>query len=714
MHNFLEHFPDTLAKGLTLIELLRHRALYQADQTLYTFLQDGETESFRLTCGELDQQARAIAASLQSLVAPGDRAILVYQSGLDYIAAFFGCLYASVVAVPAYPPRRNQNQSRLQSIVADAQATVVLTTTAELGKMDNQIAQNPELAALHWLPTDLIASHLASEWQEPMVSGSDLAFLQYTSGSTGTPRGVMVSHENLLQNLTLIHQCFEHAPHSRGVIWLPPYHDMGLIGGILQPLFGGFPVVLMSPFAFLQKPLRWLEAISRYQATTSGGPNFAYDLACRQVTPEQRATLDLSRWDVAFTGAEPIRAETLDHFAHTFAECGFRREAFYPCYGMAETTLIISGGLKADPPLICQVDKAALEQNQVVVVGEEYNTAQAIVSCGRSWLDQKIEIVDPETFIPCHAGKVGEIWVSSSSVALGYWKQPENTEATFRAYLNDSGNEPFLRTGDLGFVQDGELFVTGRLKDLIIIRGCNHYPQDIELTATQSHPALRSGCGAAILVEVDGVEQLAIACEVERNYLRQLDVQSVATAIRQAVSKHHDLQVYTVALLKTASIPKTSSGKIKRHACQAGFWDGSLDVVGHWTAMPQDINLEQQAQVNPLQEQGPSEKQGLAAIDQTLTPTSTPDEIENWLIAYLALYLKVPSNEININEPFANYGMDSSVAVSATGELAQWLNLELDPTLFWEYPSIKAVVQYLSQECRYLQPEDTQSGDADT
>jgi acyl-CoA synthetase (AMP-forming)/AMP-acid ligase II/acyl carrier protein len=699
VHKFLEHFPDTLAKGSTLVELLRHRALYQTDQTIYTFLQDGETESSRLTCRELDQQARVIAASLQSLVAPGARAMLVYPPGLDYISAFFGCLYASVVAVPAYPPRRNQNQSRLQAIVADAQVTIALTTTFELDKMENQIAQNPELAALQWLSTDLIARSLGSEWQEPIVSGSDLAFLQYTSGSTGTPRGVMVSHENLLQNLTLIHQCFEHTPNSRGVIWLPPYHDMGLIGGIWQPLFGGFPVVLISPLAFLQKPFRWLEAISRYQATTSGGPNFAYDLACRKITPEQRATLDLSHWDVAFTGAEPIRAETLDHFARTFAECGFRREAFYPCYGMAETTLMISGGLKADPPLIRQVDKAALEQNQVVVVDDQCSTAQAIVSCGRSWLDQKIEIVDPETFTPCPAGKIGEIWVSSPSVAIGYWKQSENTEATFRAYLKDSGNGPFLRTGDLGFLQDGELFVTGRLKDLIIIRGRNHYPQDIELTVTQSHPALRPGCAAAFLMEVDSVEQLAIACEVERNYLRQLDVQSVATAIRQAVSEYHDLQVYAVVLLKTASIPKTSSGKIKRHSCQAGFWDESLDVVGHWTATPQDINLEQQAQVDPLQEQAPPEKQGLVTIGQTLTPTSTPDEIENWLIAYLALYLKVPPNEININEPFANYGMDSSVAVSATGELAKWLNLELDPTLFWEYPNIKAVVQYLSQEC---------------
>jgi acyl-CoA synthetase (AMP-forming)/AMP-acid ligase II/acyl carrier protein len=705
VHNFLEHFPNTLAKCSTLVELLRYRTLHQTDQTVYTFLQDRETESDRLTYQELDRKARAIAASIQSLVARGSRAMLVYPPGLDYIAAFFGCLYASVVAVPAYPPRRNQNMSRLQAIVVDAQATVALTTTSELGKMASQIAQNSELAALQWLPTDRIASNLASDWQEPILSGSNLAFLQYTSGSTGTPKGVMVSHENLLHNLKLIHQCFEHTPNSRGVIWLPPYHDMGLIGGILQPLFGGFPVMLMSPVAFLQKPLRWLEAISRYQATTSGGPNFAYDLACRQLTPEQQATLDLSSWDVAFTGAEPIRAETLERFARTFADCGFRREAFYPCYGMAETTLIVSGGLKAEPPLIRQVEKTALEQNRVVVAGGECNNSHAIVSCGRSWLNQKIAIADPESLTQCPEGKIGEIWVSSPSVASGYWKQPEKTEETFRAYLADIGIGPFLRTGDLGFLQDGELFVTGRLKDLIIIRGRNHYPQDIELTVTQSHPALRPSCGAAFSVEVGGVEQLAIACEVERNYLRRLDVKSVIAAIRQAVSEHHEIQVYVVVLLKTASIPKTSSGKIKRHACQAGFLDGSLDVVGDWTANPQEINLEEQPQVDQLWEQVPSDKNRFATSCQTLTPASTPEEIENWLISYLALYLKVPANEINISEPFANYGMDSSVAISATGELAQCLGLELEPTLFWEYPSIKAVAQYLSQECSHLQSE---------
>lgn len=697
MENFLEYFPNSLAKCSTLVELLRYRTLHQTEQAVYTFSQDQDTESERLTYEELDQKARAIAASIQSIVATGSRVMLVYPPGLDYIAAFFGCLYASVVAVPAYPPKRHQNISRLQTIVADAQATIALTTTSELGKMKSQIAQNPELAALQWLPSDRIASNLASDWQEPILSGSNLAFLQYTSGSTGTPKGVMVSHENLLHNLKLIQLCFEHTPNSRGVIWLPPYHDMGLIGGILQPLYGGFPVMLMSPVAFLQKPLRWLEAISRYQATTSGGPNFAYDLACRQITPEQRATLDLSSWDLAFTGAEPIRTETLERFARTFADCGFRREAFYPCYGMAEATLIISGGLKSEPPRICQVEKTELEQNRVVVTDVEGDNSQVFVGCGRSWLDQKIAIANPESLTQCPEGQVGEIWVSSPSVASGYWQQPQKTEETFRAYLADIDTGPFLRTGDLGFLQSGELFVTGRLKDLIIIRGRNHYPQDIEQTVTQSHSALRLSCGAAFSVEVEGVEQLAIACEVERNYLRQLDVKSVVAAIRQAVSADHEIQVYAVVLLKTASIPKTSSGKIKRHACQAGFLDGSLDVIGHWTINSQEIDLDQ------LSDQLPADKNSFATSHPTLTPTSTPEEIENWLISYLVLYLKVPANEINISEPFAKYGMDSSVAVSATGELAQYLGLELEPTLFWEYPSIKAVAKYLAEECNHLQ-----------
>jgi acyl-CoA synthetase (AMP-forming)/AMP-acid ligase II len=585
-----------------LSELLLYRAQGQPDQNAYTFLRGGEVETEKLTYKTLLHKAQAIAAQLQKLGVSGERALLLYQPGLEFIAAFFGCLFAPMLAVPAYPPRKNQNLSRLQAIASSSQARVVLTTAALLDQLQSDSRQIPELVNLQWLATDTIEPETAAEWQEIEVNSETIAFLQYTSGSTGNPKGVMVSHGNLLHNSAVIHQCFGHQTTSQGLIWLPPYHDMGLIGGIIQPLYGGLPVVLMSPVDFLQKPYRWLQAISRYQATTSGGPNFAYDLCVRKVTPEQMAGVDLSSWEVAFTGAEPIRATTLEQFATTFAPYGFRKEAFYPCYGMAETTLLITGGVKTALPIERQLDSTALEQNRVVETTRNHENARTIVGCGQNCLEQKLVIVNPDTLTLCGAEQVGEIWVSGASVAQGYWEQPEETEKTFHAYLADTGEGPFLRTGDLGFLQDGELFVTGRIKDVIIIRGQNHYPQDIELTVEKSHPSLRIGCCAAFAVEFQGSERLVIVVEVERSYLKKLDVQEVVGSIKQAVVTQHGLDIFAAVLVKTGSIPKTSSGKIRRHACRAEFLTGSLDVVKDWSENPQAttkyINL--QAEIDSM------------------------------------------------------------------------------------------------------------------
>ncbi|AOY82446.1 fatty acyl-AMP ligase [Moorena producens JHB] len=582
----LDYSSNIISQFSTLVDLLGTRAENQPDQIAYIFLENGETESAQLNYQDLNRQAQALGASLQSLVAPGERVLLLYPPGLEFIAAFFGCLYAGVVAVPAYPPRRNQKMSRLEAIVADAQATVALTTTSVLGNIQGKLTENPELASLRWLATDNIGSDRANQWQEPALTTKTLAFLQYTSGSTGTPKGVMVSHGNLLHNEQMIQQAFGHTADTIVVGWLPFYHDMGLIGNVLQPLYLGKPVILMPPVAFLQKPIRWLQAISRYKATTSGGPNFAYDLCVNKIKPEQLTGLDLSSWRVAFSGAEPVLPQTLERFANYFAPCGFRSEAFYPCYGMAETTLLVSGGLKTAEPMIRLVDGAALSQNKVVQSTDHNEEVRGIVGCGRSWLNQKIAIANPESKIQCPDGQVGEIWVSGSSVAMGYWRKPQKTQETFHAYLADSQEGPFLRTGDLGFLLDGELFVTGRIKDVIIIRGQNHYPQDIELTVQKSHPALRPNCGAAFTMEFNGSERLVIVQEVERSYLRKLDVNQVVGNILQAVTAEHALKVYAIVLVKTGSIPKTSSGKIRRQACRAEFITGSLNVVGDWSQNP--------------------------------------------------------------------------------------------------------------------------------
>jgi acyl-CoA synthetase (AMP-forming)/AMP-acid ligase II len=586
---------ENKTKIATLIDILRYRALNEPEKTAYNFLVDGETETISITYKQLEQRARAIAVYLRSLSPPGERVLLFYPPGLDYIEAFFGCLYAGVIAIPVYPPRPNRSLSRLQSIIEDAQAKVALTTLSIISTLERKLDRAPELETLHWLATETITNDLADDWKETPLSGDTLAFLQYTSGSTAEPKGVKISHSNLLHNLSAIYRCFRHSDESQGVIWLPPYHDMGLIGGILQPLYGGFSVVLMSPLIFLQNPLRWLQAISRYKATTSGGPNFAYDLCVRKFKPEQDPFLDLSSWHVAFNGAEPINYETLEKFTLTFAPYGFRPEAFYPCYGMAEATLIISGGLKNKPPITKIVRGTALEKNQIVTVNLDEDNYRILVGCGQSLSDQKLAIVNPETLSQCPPGEVGEIWVSGSSIAKGYWNQPQETEATFNAYLSDSGEGPFLRTGDLGFIEDGELFVTGRLKDIIIINGRNHYPQDIERTVEETNPFIRPSCTASFSVNIDGEERLVVLAEVDRNYWelnrstakiapekvakKAIDAKDLIQSIGREVFKNHDLQVYSTLLLKPGAIPKTSSGKIQRHACRTSFLTGDFYVM---------------------------------------------------------------------------------------------------------------------------------------
>ena len=579
-------------KAATLVDILRNRAREQPNFSIYNFLVDGENEKLDLTYGELEQKAKAIAAYLQSITSPQDRVLLLYPAGLDYITAFFGCLYAGVIAIPAYPPRPNRSLNRIQNILHNAQTDIALTNSDTFQSLEKQLEKTPELKKLRWIATNAIASSQEKNWREPNISEDSIAFLQYTSGSTAEPKGVKIAYENLLHNLEAIHRCFRHSSQSKGVIWLPPYHDMGLIGGILQPLYGGFPVTLMSPLMFLQNPLRWLRAISNTQATTSGGPNFAYDLCVRKFKPEQLIGLDLSSWQVAFNGAEPINNDTLKQFAETFSPYGFDPSAFYPCYGMAEATLIISGGSEDKAVVTKTVQRKALEENKIIPSNAKDVNPHTLVSCGRSLIDQKIAIVHPETLISCQPGEVGEIWVSGSSVAQGYWQQPKVTELTFNAYLKDTKKGPFLRTGDLGFLDRGELFFTGRLKDMIVIKGRNHYPQDIEKTVEETNSWIRPSCVASFSIDLAGEEKLIVLAEVERRYWSSnrlsvksngnstsdtISVKDLTQSIKREIFKNHDLQVHTILLLKPGSLPKTSSGKIQRHACRTDFVNSDLE-----------------------------------------------------------------------------------------------------------------------------------------
>ncbi len=489
--------------GTTLVEVLRRQAERLGEGRAYTFLLDGETAEAHLTYAELDRRARGLAATLaREGVGAGDRVLLLYPPGFDYVAAFFGCLYAGAVAVPAYPPRSRRPSARLQSIQESAGAKAVLATAAVLSGLDRQLPRRPGVL---WQAAEGVEMERgAEEWRDPGTGGEALAFLQYTSGSTAAPKGVMLRHANLLANLEQIRRSFAQTPEERTVIWLPPYHDMGLIGGILTPLYAGNTAVLLSPVSFLQRPLRWLRAISRYRGTTSGGPNFAYDLCVERIGAEEREKLDLSSWTLAFNGAEPVRAATLERFAAAFAPCGFRKEAFLPCYGLAEGTLLAACGRRGDGAEVAAFASAELERHHAVAVAPEEvaaGEARALVGCGVAPEGARLQVVDPERSVPCAAGEVGEIWIAGPAVAAGYWGLPEATAASFGARTADGGG-PWLRTGDLGFLDGhGDLFVTGRIKDLIILRGRNHYPQDVELTVERAHPALRPGCGAAFAVE---------------------------------------------------------------------------------------------------------------------------------------------------------------------------------------------------------------------
>ena len=546
----------------TWTQLIQQRANYQPDKTAYIFLQNGEIETDRLNYSQLYQQSRAIAAYLQTSLSKGDRAILLYPPGLDFITAFYGCLLAGIIAVPANMPHPKRPFSRVNAIIADASATAVLTTSAIKTKLLAQTNNHLDLSDQNWWITDQIDDHWSENWKAPQVTSDSLAFLQYTSGSTGLPKGVMVTHRNILHNQQAIQQAFEHNDSTIMLSWLPLFHDMGLIGHVLQPFYLGIASILMPPLVFLQRPQRWLKAISHYRVTTSGAPNFAYQKCIEKITPEHQAELDLSCWEIAFNGSEPVQEETMRQFAEVFAPCGFRPEAFYPCYGSAEATLFITGGNKQTPPAIYR----KLENNSVV-------------SCGKAWADQTITIANPETLTVCLPGEVGEIWVKGESISSGYWNRPQLSQETFQAYLCESNEGPFLRTGDLGFIQEGELYITGRLKEVIILKGKNYYPHDLESTALKSHDALLSQGTAAFTAEIGGEEQLVILQEVKRQYLKQIDGEEAIAAIATALMTQHDLRAYDIWLLAPGSLPKTSSGKLQRYRCREAFLNKSFKVL---------------------------------------------------------------------------------------------------------------------------------------
>jgi 8-amino-7-oxononanoate synthase/acyl carrier protein len=663
--------PNTEASiAPTIVDLLRQRAAYRPHDRAFTFLVDGENEELNITYAELDRKARAVGAWLVSEGMAGKRVLLLYPSGLDFIAAFMGCLYGGAIAVPAYPPRKNRSVERIEAIAADADASVALTTRDVVDRFDALRATAPSLEHLIWKVDSELDVSWADRWERPDIDGSTLAFLQYTSGSTGTPKGVMLSHENLLHNSLRIMQAFEITRSQSGVFWLPSFHDMGLIGGILVPLYGGKFNVLMSPVAFLQKPLRWLQAISKYRATISGGPNFAYELCVRKTTPEQRATLDLSSWTLAFNGAEPVRAETIDAFCEAFAPCGFRREAFFPCYGLAESTLMVTGGMKFEPPVVRSFDASSIETGAAVVRPANAPAVRRLVGSGRELDGQDVLIVDPQSCEALPPGRVGEIWVSGPSVAQGYWNRADASAETFGAMLAQPHRTPseqpvatwrpnpgpYLRTGDLGFFDNGELFVAGRLKDLIIIRGRNHYPQDIEHGVEEASALVRAGSIAAFAVDVDGRERVVVVAEVERGRREAAEITAAFEAIRKRLATEHELAVEAIVLVRPNSVPKTSSGKIQRHACKRQFLDGTLEVVDQHIGWLQPAGT---AGTGPEQPRLARQRPVGEASRSQRADRELPQEIVQAVFDHVRRIAKERAGQLTLDTNIVELGLDS-------------------------------------------------------
>lgn len=638
-----------LKRFSSLCELLSWRAK-EGGACGYSFLRE-DGGAVRLGWRELEARARRVAAALGRRLAPGERVLLVYPAGFDFLTALFGCLYARLLAVPLPLAATRAGMEKFLPVMEDAGARLALTDAAHLA------AARAALPAAAWEATEELTAEGEAGWEGPMPEADETAYLQYTSGSTRTPRGVMLTHANLLHNLANIDSGFRHGPESVAVTWLPHFHDMGLIYGLLAPLYGGFPCYWMAPATFVGRPRAWLEAISTYRATHSGGPNFAYELCVRRIGPEQREGLDLGCWEVAFNGAEPVQAETLERFSRAFAICGFRASAFYPAYGLAEASLKVSGGERGEGWVSFEADAAWLQRNRVREAAG--GAARRLVGCGRPGLDTRVVIVNPETGRRCPPEEVGEIWVAGPGVARGYWGRPEETRETFGAFLTDTGEGPFLRTGDLGFERDGELYIAGRLKDLIIIRGLNHHPNDIEATARRAHPAISSSVAAAFAVDVAGEERLVLVVEAGRQGLE--DAGAVAAAVREAIAAEHEVQLFAFGVVAKGAIPRTSSGKVQRGLCRSLYLGGELPFLFH-----------EACDEATAVDGGPE----LSREDLERLPREALEvRLRAWLRHAAARRLRMNAEALDPDRPLLSYGLDSLAALEIAYELERRLGL---------------------------------------
>ena len=642
------------------------------------FLGDGEAESLRITRGGLHREAMRVAEALRRHRLVGERVLLAFHSSPECVAALLGCLYAGAVAVPACPPRREHQLRLLAALVRDAGARAVLTTDVQCADLQRRLAGTAGDAApvlgLGTLTAQVALDHPG--WLNDALRPGDLAYLQYTSGSTSTPKGVMVSHANLLANCRHLAASVAVEGDGSFVSWLPLHHDMGLVAGLLMPLTLGATAVLMPPAAFIQRPLRWLQALAAYRACFSAAPNFAYELCAALPVSVQADALDLSSWRVALNGAEPLRAATLDRFQARFAGNGLHAGALCGGYGLAEATLAVTAGPPGQGPRRLRVQAQALARGRVEPCAEG---GVVLVSSGQLRAEGcSLRIVRPDDGRPCGPLQVGEVWLHGPSIAAGYWGWPHDTAATFRATLDGEPQRRWLRSGDLGFVHEGQLFITGRLKDLIVVRGANHYPQDLEQTALSAHPDLcRGGLAAAFMLdeEAEAGPRVAVVLEMDRLARHQPDGDAIGRRIADAVAEAHGIELGLVVLLPPGGVPRTSSGKVRRRACRAALLAGDLRELARWPRAPAAVPVSDRAA--PL---------------------------ADWLRTRVAALARRPLADVSPRRPFAELGLDSAQIVALSGELSSRLDRRLPASLLFDHPNIEAMAAHL---------ENHQQGHAD-
>jgi amino acid adenylation domain-containing protein len=688
-----------------LIEVLRRHAKDHPSKHAIVFLRDGEQQGAPLTYAELDRRARAIAVFLRKEGASaGQRTQLLLSSGPEFISAFLGCLYAGVIAVPSFPfhlGSLRRSESWFRSVAADARPAMAFATPEMVARLAND-KSDPLISDIRWFVPESIDLSLADEWREPWAVKDTIAFLQYTSGSTSSPKGVMISHGNLLHNMSVIQAACGTNQDSTIVTWLPLHHDMGLIGTVLQPLYLGARCVLMSPTAFLQKPLRWLQAISRYHADSSSAPNFAYDLCARKISQPEKEGLDLSAWRVAVNGAEPVRPETIERFTAAFSKCGFRAEAFYPSYGLAESTLMVASGSFSASRGFMRLSAGALEHN-IVREASGDDVVRRLAACGVALPGYQLRVVDPESLAPCASGIVGEIWINGPSVAQGYWNRQDETAATFRARLSSGDETLYLRTGDLGFFAHEQLFITGRLKDLIILNGRNLYPHDIETTVQQCHASLRAASGAAFSIEVDNQEVLVAVQEVDRH--SAIAPEKLISIIREAVLLEYGIQIYSVMLVKPGSVFKTTSGKIKRAACRTAFLAGKMQAVASSTLAPRSTETAFASR--------PLTKLDLLQSD----PDLRLELVESYWRESVARIAKADLHDIDPCRPLISIGLDSLGATELAHQVEMEMALSISVTSLLDGLSLRQLAAMildqlgLEEQARTL-PERRNKGEA--